>query len=68
VTSMASAPPVDGGVATVVAERWRCVAGTAVIAVVRPLTRWGHPTLERDVASLSASFSWLEGREEAAME
>jgi hypothetical protein len=65
---MASAPLVDGGVATVVAEHWRCVAGTAVIAVVRPLTRWGHPTLERDVASLSTSFSWLEGREEAAME
>jgi hypothetical protein len=39
-----------------------------VVVVVQPLARRGRPTLEQEVASPSASFSWREGQEEVAME
>jgi hypothetical protein len=60
-TSVASTLAASGGVWTVPAVCWCLVAVVAVVALERPPAHQDLPAREREVTSLSVSYSRREG-------
>jgi hypothetical protein len=54
-TSVSSTLTADGGVRTVPAVRWCCVAVTTLVVLEQPLACRDLPTQEQEVTSLSVS-------------